>query len=133
MGHRIHPNAVSLRGVAYRSASNHRIVDEGSRHLFGSVGAKEPKAVEAHVCEVTRPLMAACDVVDAGYDVLLTRDECCAVHRASKDKIPIVRRGKEFQIEMKVLPVSPAQEKLVEHKLCALEDSAMVSSFSRQL
>ena len=41
--------------------------------------------------------MAGCDVVDAGYDVLFTIEQCFSTHRKAKEKIPMLRRGKEFQ------------------------------------
>ena len=57
------------------------------------------RILRTKVGDVSRNLMAACDLLDAGHRVTLDNDGCFAVHKKTHKKIPIKRVGKSFLMD----------------------------------
>ena len=59
---------------------------------------------KGHIVPVRKPLMATCDLNDAGYDVhLLTNRQCYAQHVKSGEVLQFERRGNKVEFDAEVL------------------------------
>ena len=92
----------AARGHTYRSASKHEIHMDGSRQLETVDG----RILRTKVGDVSRNLMAACDLLDTGHRVTLDNDGCFAIHKKTHKKIPIKRVGKSFLMDFQLKPRS---------------------------
>ena len=90
--------SAKAKGHVYRSASKHAIYMDGSRRLETQDG----RILRTKVGDVSRNLMAACDMLDAGHRVNLDNDGCYAVHKKTHKKIPVQRVGKSFLMDFKL-------------------------------
>ena len=57
------------------------------------------RILRAKVGDVSRNLIASCDMFDAGHRVVLDNDGCFAVHKKTHKRIPIKRVGKSFLMQ----------------------------------
>ena len=102
-------------GAKFRSASNHPIIDQGSRGLVGYFGgSKSARGVRFRVGGIRKPLLCAAEMVDAGYRVVLDQDngidKSHMINKKTGEVSSLVRSGKIYNMEMDVLPYAEAVE-----------------------
>jgi len=102
--------ADSYTGQVYGTAKKDgpKIVDEGRRVLQTRVsGAEKPRRLNTRRADVSKALMAVCDMVDHGQAVLFDSGGSYAFNKKTGERTPFVRKGKEW--EMKVTLEAPAK------------------------
>ena len=102
-------------GAKFRSASNHPIIDQGSRGLVGHLGgSKLARGIRFRVGGIRKPLLCAAEMVDAGYRVVLDQDngidKSHMINKKTGEVSSLVRSGKIYNMEMDVLPYAKAVE-----------------------
>ena len=87
-----------------RGAGGDTIHSYGDRHvgLCGSDG--QVKTLRCGVADVKKNLLAVCQLVDAGHDVVFSRRGSYIKHVPTGWKIDMTRKGGSFMIEMDVVP-----------------------------
>ena len=67
------------------------------------------KGIKARVGNVNKGLMAVCEVVDAGGEVHFTKRRRWMKHNSTGEEIEITRRGKSYELDMKLLPYADVE------------------------
>ena len=71
-----YPLKIKGKGRKYNSASNHSIVDRGSRSLKGILkGRSNVSNFDFRVCKVRRALMCVSQLVDSKHKIVFDADE----------------------------------------------------------
>ena len=112
------------RGRKYQCANKTKIVDQGSRHIFGRIqGRSAVSAWRFRVTKVHRALLSVSQMVDQGYRVVFDSDDTCGrggstdsrkdvsyfQNKETGVKVKIPRSGRTYEIEMDVLPYKEAK------------------------
>ena len=89
---------------------NPALLDQGRRDYKMLIkGSKGAKRMKMRIADVRKPLLCVAEMNDAGFDVIFgAKSMHRAVHATSGEVIPIFRRGKVFEFEVKALPESKA-------------------------
>ena len=88
-------------GIIYKNASGGAVPDQGLRRLIGRNADGRRFGVKARVGPVARPLMAVCELCDAGQEVTFRKhDAIIKKHGRTVMKIP--RVGKLWQLTMNI-------------------------------
>ena len=90
-------------GASYRLVAGPLIKDKGLRTLLVKTrGTTAPRTLKFRVCDIHKPLVAVCDLVDNGHTVVFSTKASFAKCTKSGVVTPFVRRKKVFEIDCEV-------------------------------
>ena len=106
------PSKESMAGVQYKTATGDKVEDLGCRtlQLLGgsSSGSTGSRGLRARVGKVSKSLLAVCEMVDAGHDVVFCRrdgKDCSnAIHKKTSKRTNFTRRNGVYELEMNIVP-----------------------------
>jgi hypothetical protein len=110
-GYHVHADAYT--GQVYGTAKKNgpRINDEGRRVLqTTAVGGQLPRRLNTRKADVSKALLAVCDMVDHGQAVLFDSGGSYAFNKKTGARTPFVRRGKDWVVEMTLEAPDKANE-----------------------
>ena len=102
-------NEESAKGMAYLAANDQPIYDEGTRHLLLNQDGN-CRCLRARVGDVHKPLLAVCELVEAGHRVVFDSGESFILNKATGQKMNMVKRNRVFEVDLDVLPYSSASD-----------------------
>ena len=97
---RIRPNAMSRAGLGYKSASRHRIPNEGDQTVRFMTQEGHSCNLQIQVASVERPLISTADLTRAGNVVSLEEKEGYITNKATGKTILLPRRGNVYILRM---------------------------------
>ena len=119
----LEPNANSVKGVPYYAANGNPVYDMGSRVLVGKLKSNKGvvrKAVKGRVCKITKGLISAADMNDAGFKVVLDKEDSYMEDKRSGAIIPINFRRRVFELDLELEPYEEAKKILTDATVNAM-------------
>ena len=100
-------------GATYKTANGMTVTDGGSRQLVGWIrGSAKLKAINFRIGKINRPLLAASEVTDRNYRVILDSGDgvdCSQItNRVIGESLTVERLKGVYEIRMRVVPYAQA-------------------------
>jgi hypothetical protein len=100
-GYQVHEDSITGQVYGTAKKGGPKIVDEGRRVLQTRVtGDEKPRRLNTRRADVSKPLMAVCDMVDHGQAVLFDSGGSYAFNKKTGVRTPFLRKGKEWEMAM---------------------------------
>jgi hypothetical protein len=100
-GYRVVSDAITGQVYGTAKKGGPTIKDEGRRELQTKVtGAEMPRRRNTRKADVSKPLMAVCDLVDHGHAVLFDSGGSYAFNKKTGVRTPFLRNGKEWDLKL---------------------------------
>ena len=114
----------STTGVSYGTAAKHgkKIVDGGKRILqTKTIGAGRPQRLNTRKADVSKALLAVCEMVDMRHTVLFDSSGSYAVNKVTGVKTPFVRKGNDWHLKV-TLEAPDKANKVMEQILAEMRE-----------